>query len=86
MAEKFGATDVLRAEVVHAIREEMAVKLQDVVFRRTELGTAKNPGVAAIEECADLMAEELEWSQHKYEEEIREVLDIFSTRGPWRVV
>ena len=85
LGEKIDATDVLRAEVAHAIREEMAVRLQDVVFRRTELGTGKNPGKPAVEECAELMAAELGWNQQKIEEEIREVLDIFSTRGPWKM-
>jgi glycerol-3-phosphate dehydrogenase len=86
LGERMDATDVLRAEVIHAVREETAFKLQDVVFRRTELGTGANPGRSAVEECAALMAAELGWSKQKVEEEIREVMGIFSTRGPWKVV
>src|SRR6185437_10016205 len=41
-------TQVLAAEVVYAAREEMAPCLADVVFRRTELGTAGHPGEAAL--------------------------------------
>jgi glycerol-3-phosphate dehydrogenase len=64
----------------------MAVKLQDVVFRRTEMGTGKNPGRAAIEKCAELMAAELGWNRQKTDMEIDEVLDIFSNRGPWKIL
>jgi glycerol-3-phosphate dehydrogenase len=85
LKEKIDATDVLPAEIIHAVREEMAVKLQDVIFRRTELGTGENPGPQAVAQCAALMAAELGWDEQKTGEEIREVLNIFSTRGPWKV-
>jgi glycerol-3-phosphate dehydrogenase len=34
---------VLDAQITYAIKEEMAQRLVDVVFRRTELGTAGPP-------------------------------------------
>jgi len=64
---------VAAAEVVHAVREEMAVKLTDVIFRRTGIGTVGHPGDACLHECARVMADELGWSQPKMEAEIREV-------------
>ncbi|MGH7536095.1 MAG: glycerol-3-phosphate dehydrogenase/oxidase, partial [Gemmatimonadales bacterium] len=66
-------TGVLRAEVVHAVREELAVHLTDCVFRRTDLGTAGPPGDAALAECASLVAAELGWDEHRTGEELREV-------------
>jgi glycerol-3-phosphate dehydrogenase len=78
-------SSVIGAEIIHAVREEMAVKLQDVVFRRTELGTGGNPGRAAVETSANLMAKEFGWSRQRKDDEINEVIDIFSRRGPWRV-
>jgi glycerol-3-phosphate dehydrogenase len=86
LAEKIDTTDVIGAEVIHAVRQEMAVKLQDVIFRRTELGTGENPGRPAIEKCAELMAVELGWNRQKTEKEISEVLYVFSNLGPWKVV
>ena len=79
-AEALGESQVIKAEVVHAVREEMAQKLGDVVFRRTDLGTAGDPGEAALRGCAALMATELGWDQMRTERELDEV------RGsaPWR--
>ena len=54
--ETIGASDTLKAEVMHAVRAEMTVKLEDCVFRRTELGTAGDPGSEAFETCASLWA------------------------------
>ena len=78
-------SSVIGAEILHAVREEMAVKLQDVVFRRTELGTGGSPGRAALKTSADLMAKEFGWNRQRKDDEINEVIDIFSRRGPWRV-
>ncbi|MCI0439985.1 MAG: FAD-dependent oxidoreductase, partial [Chloroflexi bacterium] len=80
LAGTLGESTVLRAEVVHAVREEMAQRLGDVVFRRTELGTAGHPGDAALQDCANLMAAELGWTQARIEQELDEVNRVF----PWR--
>jgi glycerol-3-phosphate dehydrogenase len=58
---------VIRAQVVHAVRHEMACTLTDVVARRLPLGAAGHPGRAVAEGCAALMAEELAWSQERVE-------------------
>ena len=63
LAGTLGDSSVVKAAVVHAVRDEMAQKLGDVAFRRTDLGTAGHPGTAALTECADIMATELGWSQ-----------------------
>jgi len=51
----------------------MAVKLGDVVFRRTDLATGKDPGEEALRSCAELMAAELGWDNNKTESELDEV-------------
>lgn len=66
-------TDVLRAEIMHGIRAEMALKLSDVVMRRTELGSAGHPGAAALQACAKIMGEELRWSEARVRQELAEV-------------
>jgi len=81
-----GASPTLKAEVIHAVREEMAVKLADCVFRRTELGTAGDPGSEALETCAELMGRELGWSADRIGSELAEVRAQFpSGATPWSV-
>ena len=51
------------AEVLHVIRQEMAVHLTDIVIRRTALGAAGHPGRAAVAACAAVAGEELGWTR-----------------------
>jgi glycerol-3-phosphate dehydrogenase len=60
---------VMRAQVRYAVREEMAQRLSDVIFRRTELGTAGIPGDDVLRVCADVMQAELGWSATRVEQE-----------------
>jgi glycerol-3-phosphate dehydrogenase len=73
LARTLGATPVLAAEVVHAVRREMAVTLGDVVFRRTDLCTAGHPGEEALVEAARLMAEASGWSAARRVAELDEI-------------
>lgn len=77
LARTVGDSTVISAEVIHAVREEAVVKLADVVFRRTDLGTGANPGDAALETCAELMARELGWSEGRRRQELDEVRRAF---------
>lgn len=72
-----GTSTVLEAEVIHAVRSEMALRLADVVFRRTDLATAGYPGEEALQLCAELMAAELGWEDHDKEAELAEVRSYF---------
>ena len=65
-------TRVLRAEVTHAVRTEMAQTLEDLVFRRTDLGVGRLPA-AALEEAAYLMGGELGWTTARTRREVAEV-------------
>jgi len=60
--------------VIHAVREEMAVKLTDVVLRRTDSGTTGCPDRHDLRAIAGVMAGELEWDEPRIEREIAEVL------------
>ncbi|MEM7624430.1 MAG: glycerol-3-phosphate dehydrogenase/oxidase [Planctomycetota bacterium] len=51
-----GDSTTIAAEVVHAVRHEMAVTLADVVLRRTDLATGGYPGEAVLGEVVELMA------------------------------
>ena len=64
---------VLRAEIVYTVREEMAHKLVDVIQRRTGLGIVGLPDETVLQNCADIMAAELGWTQTQRRQEIDEV-------------
>jgi glycerol-3-phosphate dehydrogenase len=64
---------VTLAEVAYAVRDEMVQTLSDIVFRRTELGTAGHPGEAALDEVSSFMQRTLGWSARHLAEERRQV-------------
>ncbi|MGQ9561027.1 MAG: glycerol-3-phosphate dehydrogenase/oxidase [Candidatus Oleimicrobiaceae bacterium] len=68
-----GSAEVLQAEVLHAVREEMACTVCDTVLRRTDLGSAEYPGDQAARSCAELMAKELKWPPARVEHELEEI-------------
>ncbi|MDW7679281.1 MAG: glycerol-3-phosphate dehydrogenase/oxidase, partial [bacterium] len=72
-----GSNEVVIAEIVHAVREEMAQRLSDVVLRRTDLGSAGNPGESALQQAANIMGAELGWNKEKIEQEINDVNQIY---------
>jgi glycerol-3-phosphate dehydrogenase len=81
-----GASETLKAEVRHAVQAEMAVKLADCVLRRTELGTAGDPGHEALETCAQVMGRELGWSADRIALELADVRARFpSATTAWAV-
>ncbi len=82
LAEKVCDTrDELRCEVLHAVKREMALTLEDVLLRRTGIGTIGHPGRDALEVCAEIMAKELGWSDEKKREEIDRMDDFLSRQG-----
>ena len=69
------------AQVVHAVRHEMALHLADVVFRRTGLGTLGHPGVEVIGRAAELMRRELGWDETATAREIAETTRAFEPQA-----
>jgi glycerol-3-phosphate dehydrogenase len=72
---------VIAAEIIHAVREEAAMKLADAVMRRTDLGAAGNPGEDCLKACAALMARELGWDEEREKSELNETRAIFKPKG-----
>jgi glycerol-3-phosphate dehydrogenase len=68
------------ARIGFAIREEMALTLEDVVMRRSGIGQTGDPGDAALNEMANAMAAELDWSEDRKHSEIEAVKRNFRTR------
>jgi glycerol-3-phosphate dehydrogenase len=69
--------EILQAEVRYALREEMAQRLSDVVFRRTEIGTAGYPGDKPLEVCADILSQELGWNARQTQQELAMVRGLY---------
>lgn len=57
-----------------AVREEMAIKLTDFIFRRTDMGTPTGPKRAMVQDAARLMGAELGWDTGRRESEVEEVM------------
>jgi glycerol-3-phosphate dehydrogenase len=64
------ACAVTGAEIIHAVRNESAVRLIDALVRRTEAGSAGHPGDEAIQRAAALMGSELLWTSDRIADEV----------------
>jgi glycerol-3-phosphate dehydrogenase len=60
--------------IFQAVREEMAVKLSDLVFRRTRLGAAPNLQRRDVEAAAQTFALECGWDERRVVEEVEAVM------------
>lgn len=69
---------LLKAEVIHAVREEMAVTLADVVLRRSDCGTTGSPSRHELRAIAEVMAAELGWDEARISGEIEQLTGYFS--------
>jgi glycerol-3-phosphate dehydrogenase len=67
-------------EVAFAVTHELAVHLDDVVFRRTGLGTIGHPGREVLERAADIMGGLLGWDPGRKAAEIERVDARFPVR------
>lgn len=63
----------IAAQVSFAVRSEMALTLDDVLFRRTGLGTLGPLGPRAVEDVAEIMAAELGWSETEQRRQIASI-------------
>jgi glycerol-3-phosphate dehydrogenase len=70
-------SELLNAQTLYAVRCEMAQRLSDVVFRRTEQGSTGCPTRSTLQEIGLALAGEFDWSRSRLEEEIEEVNKAF---------
>lgn len=63
-------SSTLTAEILYAVSHEMAVHLDDVVMRRTDLAAGSHPGRAALLATAAEMGRLLSWSAERLHQEI----------------
>ncbi|HNX23416.1 MAG TPA: glycerol-3-phosphate dehydrogenase/oxidase [Spirochaetota bacterium] len=67
----------IAAQVVYAVEHEMAFTLNDILFRRTGLGTLGHPGKDTLKRIADIAGEIAGWSSSRKKDEITEAEKIF---------
>jgi glycerol-3-phosphate dehydrogenase len=74
---------VIRGQIVHAVRAEMAVQLADVLMRRTPLYLSEALDAPALGACAALVARELRWSKGETAAQVERVESLLQAfRGP----
>jgi glycerol-3-phosphate dehydrogenase len=61
---------VIGAELIWAVRHEMALTLCDAVVRRTSLGALGYPGDAAADKSAGIAGTELKWAPDRIRDEL----------------
>lgn len=69
MARPLNEDGEIMAQVVYAARYEMARTLNDILLRRTGLGTLGHPGAEVLQQAARVAARELGWDQARREQE-----------------
>jgi glycerol-3-phosphate dehydrogenase len=74
---------VIRGQILHAVRAEMAVQLADIVMRRTPLYMSEALDSATLSACVAIAARELRWSQREMATQIELVESALQAfRGP----
>jgi len=79
-APLLGEVPLLKAEVLYAVREEMAMKLSDVILRRTDCGSGGCPPRQELQQVTALMADELNWSEDRQNQEIDQLRSYYHSR------
>ena len=81
LRERMDKDGEIAAQVVYAMRNEMARSLEDIVLRRTGIASLGDPGRDALRSAADIAATELGWDGERKEREISEVLRVLAVPG-----
>jgi len=61
-------------EVLYGMREEMALRLSDIIFRRTDMAQAGCPIQENLQKVSEIMSGELGWDEIRRRQEIESVL------------
>ncbi|HNV46415.1 MAG TPA: glycerol-3-phosphate dehydrogenase/oxidase [Spirochaetota bacterium] len=70
LAQPVNGDGEILAQVAYAARREMALTLNDILFRRTGLGTLGDPGAKVLNAAAKVAAKELRWNAARVKKEI----------------
>ena len=75
---------VIGAELVWAVRHEMALTLEDAVVRRTPLGALGYPGDAAVAAAASIVGQASGWSDEQRGAEVDALRRFYGTLNAWK--
>jgi glycerol-3-phosphate dehydrogenase len=67
----------LLAEVEYAIENEMAIKLTDILFRRTGIGTLGYPGDEIFNKVVNIASKRLNWDSNRTQQEVELAKQLF---------
>jgi glycerol-3-phosphate dehydrogenase len=67
--------EVTASDVQRSVREEMAVKLGDIVFRRSNVGNAGRPALETVTRIGQMAGAELGWDTIRQGAEVAEVMN-----------
>ena len=70
--------ETINAEVVYTVRREMAMRLSDILIRRTALGSAGAPPSEAVRAAATIARSELGWDEARTRQEIEDVAGFYA--------
>jgi glycerol-3-phosphate dehydrogenase len=73
---------VLGVEILHAIRDEMALGLDDLLLRRLEIGSTGHPGNEVVRRCVEIAAPEWGWGLEARQQAIGELEEWYRRRMP----
>ncbi|MDP6124404.1 MAG: glycerol-3-phosphate dehydrogenase/oxidase [Candidatus Latescibacteria bacterium] len=68
-------TPDIAAQVIHSVQSEWAVTIEDVLLRRTGVGTGHTQGIKAARSVGELMAVELGWTESQEQNAVDSYLD-----------
>ncbi|HEY2444719.1 MAG TPA: glycerol-3-phosphate dehydrogenase/oxidase [Rhizomicrobium sp.] len=77
LGEALSPSGDIGAQILLAVREEMALSLEDTVMRRTGIGQEGDPGPRALDRAATIMGSACGWSEARRRAEIDRVKALF---------
>jgi glycerol-3-phosphate dehydrogenase len=77
-ASALDADGEMLAQVLYAIREEMACTLMDILIRRTGIGSLEHPEEKVLRMVAQVAGKELKWDQARMDRELATAEKILS--------
>jgi len=80
LLRSIGPTGEIAAQIVQAVRDEMAVTLKDVVLRRTGIGQLGPPASCVLNDVSRIMAAEIGWDEARRLAEIDALMPAFRTQ------
>lgn len=65
--------ELLKAQVLYAIRSEMALTLEDIILRRTSIGSHERPSSDVLHYVSRIAGQELKWTHKKTNDELEKM-------------